>query len=320
MRSWHTRLVRVVMSLALVTALAGCEPGLGECDQLEAIRVAYDATSGAPAYEGQAIVIRSCGNGAFCHAANAPLEDRFGVPEGLTLDVTLASSDGTPNEDEVARLRRGRFRVVQTAGTVLWTIDLSTMPPVGGGAQAVIDSEPRYVRQEGAEFVDLPAVNSPEGREILRNWLACSAPVVERPAPRDDGVPAVIVPPLVLDPILPTWTSVYEDLLRARGCAVARCHGGTEAGFQVTDSAGTYAALVDANAAGVDSDQFDDPCETSLVLVAPNDPDNSLLFTKMEARNNADVCGDRMPRGGIGLNDEDLAAVRAWIENGAPMD
>lgn len=299
-------LVRLVLPCWLSALCAGCQPELGECDQASAIRVAYDQASGLPAYEGQALMIASCGYGSFCHGATP--DESFGVPEGLSFDVQLAAADGRVNEDQVARLRRGRFRTVQEARLILHTIDLGTMPPPDDGPM-VFDGAPVYVRSAGGDFAALPEVGSDEGRELLRNWLACDAPVVERPVPRDDGVPAVVVPPLDLPPIEPTWSSIFDNLLLGRGCAGARCHGGTEAGFQVTDPATTHAALVGATPSG-------DECFGMGTLVAPSDPGASLLIEKLRP---SPSCGERMPLSGLPLRDEDIAAVEQWIADGAPM-
>ncbi len=294
------------LALPLVLALLGCEPTLGDCDQAAAIRVAYDEASGLPAYEGQAQMIASCGYGSFCHGAEPT--DAFGVPEGLTFDVQLASSSAEVREDQVARLRRGRFRTVQEARLILHSVDLGTMPPRDDSD--VLAGAPRYVRPESGDFVPVPAVDTDEGREVLRNWLACDAPVVERPVPRSDGVAAVVVPPLDLPPIEPTWTSIFEDLLRRRGCGSARCHGGTESGFRVTDAAATYDALVGRAPSS-------EECAGSGTLVVASDPDASLLLEKLLP---SPTCGDRMPLSGLPLNETDVAAVRQWIADGAPMN
>lgn len=294
----------------LVAVLAaGCTPELGACDQAAAIRVAYDQATGLPAYEGQALMIASCGHGAFCHGGDdIPRENRLGVPEGLGFDVQLAAPDGTVDEAAIVRQRRARFRVVQEAHLALHTVDLGTMPPPSQQGRDVLGSAPTYVRAgEDTGFEPLPAVGSDEGREILRNWLACAAPVIERPVPREDGVTAVVVPPLPLEPIEPTWASVFEDLFRGRGCATALCHGGSESGFRVTDRDATHRALVMGDARG-------EACTGEGALIVPGDPDASLLVEKLTG---APRCGDAMPLGGIPLRDEDLAAVRDWIAAGA---
>ena len=307
--------LRALTSLALM--LAGCEPELGECDPEAAIAVAYDPVDGMPAYEGQALMIASCGNGGFCHGADVTsAESLFGVPAGLELDVRLAGNGAEVDQAEIDRLRRGRFLVAQHARGILHTIDLGTMPPAGDAKDRVLEAAPDYVHfQDGGEPSPLPPVGSPEGREILRNWLACGAPVVERPLPRSDGVPAVVVPALHVPPVEPTWSSIYANVLAAR-CASTLCHGGTDTdtiGFRVTSAQETLRALVDAPPRGEHCRGRDTP------LVAPGDPDGSLLVAKLTppSASTPAVCGDVMPSAGTYLRAEDLAAIREWIANGA---
>src|SRR5699024_821098 len=100
-----------------------------------------------------------------------------------------------------------------------------------------------------------PAIRSPEAREILRNWLACGAPVVERTVPRRDGVPAVVVAAEGVPPIQPTWASIFRDVLVARRCGNRYCHGDAasdELGLHIDDHDcdATYRALVGARASG----------------------------------------------------------------------
>src|SRR5690606_34642711 len=128
------------------------------------------------------------------------------------------------------------------------------------------------------------------------HWLACGAPVVERPLPRSDGVPAVVVPALHVPPVEPTWSSIYTNVLAAR-CASTLCHGGTDTdaiGFRVTSAQETLRALVDAPARG-------EHCRgNGTPLVAPGDPDGSLLVAKLTppSASTPAVCGDVMPSAG----------------------
>jgi len=309
----------------------GCQPELGECDQPEALRIAYNAVDspagfspdGHAAYEGQAIMNTSCGAGGFCHAADSvPLEKRFGVPAGLTFDVLPAQADGTVDEARVARLRRARFRVVQEARLILQAIDSGQMPVYGPidcdpmleqcVAQVHLEA-PQYVRLAAGEFSPLPGTNQPEGREILRNWLACGAPAVERGAPRDDGVVSAVVPPLPQDPIEATWESIYENLIRGRGCARSLCHGADpDAGFRVLGGAtGAIDTLMD-QLRGVEASGTD--CDGMGTLIVPGDPDASLFLQKLRG---TATCGDPMPSGGVPLRAAELDTVAAWIEAGA---
>lgn len=300
---------RAIPALALISITA-CAPELGECDPALARAVAYDPTDGRSAYEGQALMIASCAGGergGLCHGANADAMSRNGVPAGLEFDVRLASTTSAIEPAEVARLRRGRYLVVQHARGILHTLDLGTMPPPGAGELAA-----PYLRYEdGAE---LPAIDSAEGREILRNWLACGAPVAERTSPRSDGVPAVVLPDRYVPPIEPTWASIYRDLLIARRCGNSLCHGNPDAeevGFHIdpSDCEATHRALVNAEASGKHCG--DDP--DAGMLVAPGDPDASVLVHKLTP-DSPMLCGDAM----AALRPEDLTAIREWIEAGAP--
>jgi hypothetical protein len=155
--------------------LVGCVADLGPCDELEARRLVFtNDLEGAPAYAGQAMVITSCGNGGFCHADVAPAQ-RFGVPAGLSFDLRVATAG-----HDLERLRRAHGNVVDLAGRMYDAVVDDRMPP-GGRSEDV--------RALAREYRGLPPLESPEGRAILRNWLACGAPVVERVSDdRPDGV------------------------------------------------------------------------------------------------------------------------------------
>lgn len=294
--------------LLLITAgaLAACTPEVEDCDQATATRVAYDPADGRTAYEGQALIISSCGGATLCHGADAEGAHKNGVPAGLELDVRLASTTDAANEAELARLRRGRYLVVQHARSILRTLDLGTMPPGGIDTGELAAS---YLRSDDTP---LPAIDSPEAREVLRNWLACGAPVVERTTARADGVPAVVVPDHYVPPIQPTWASVFRDLLVARRCGNQYCHGDTdseEVGLHIAydDCDATYRALVGARASG---EHCGGPGDRSLIV--PGDPAASVFLQKLTP--DSGVCGDPM----AALRPEDLEAIGEWIESGAP--
>ena len=86
------RALFILGSLALAAPLAGCSRELGSCDELASRGLVWDE-GGVPAYAGQALMIASCGHGAFCHAEGIAPEDRFGAPMGLDYDLRLADSE-----------------------------------------------------------------------------------------------------------------------------------------------------------------------------------------------------------------------------------
>lgn len=155
---------------------AGCSTDLGECDEEAARAVVYDE-EGLPAYEGQALVQVSCGNGSFCHAARARGEARYGAPAGLDFDVALAGA----SEASVARLANGKRNVEEWAQEIYGEVERGTMPPWGEATLVPHANLPRFRRVAADGTVErLPHVDSFEGLGILKNWLACGAPVVER--------------------------------------------------------------------------------------------------------------------------------------------
>jgi len=105
-----------------------------------------------------------------------------------------------------------------------------------------------------------------------------------------------------------TFTSIVEEVLVPR-CATSACHaaGGTP---PLLEAAGAYAALV-----GVQSGQ------SSLAYVEPGAPEASYLVQKLRgtASSVGGSVGTTMPPDGA-LAPADLAAIEAWIANGAPND
>ena len=166
--------MRTSSFLFLVAALAfsfACQPELGDCDQTAATVVYYvpDAEGNrVPAYGGQALMEVSCANDR-CHAAGTG--DPQGVPAGFELDVRVALSP-----DELDRLRDSHARVVGNASDLWAEIESGRMPPGEPVRSVIIGSALAYETEAGEP---LPIVASPEATEMLRNWLACGAPVVE---------------------------------------------------------------------------------------------------------------------------------------------
>jgi OmcA/MtrC family decaheme c-type cytochrome len=108
-----------------------------------------------------------------------------------------------------------------------------------------------------------------------------------------------------------SFSSIAQNILVPR-CASAACHGGNPpAAFPRLDAEGAYDAIV-----GVDSQQA-----SGVKLVQPFDPGASYLYLKLTGEA-ASVGGiaTLMPTGDAALDASDLAAVEAWIANGAPND
>lgn len=187
---------------ALLLSLADCTSDLGACDEAEARRIVFtDDEAGSPAYAGQALIHQSCGEGAFCHSPDIPAADRYGAPAGLDFDLSLAT-----DAPSVERLRRGQLELYRHRELAMRTVERGTMPPSGVGRE-VVDAATRYR--------NLPAIDTPEGRAILRNWLACGAPVVERTA---EDRPADVAPVGTVVPPAPRGDCVDGEVACASGC------------------------------------------------------------------------------------------------------
>ena len=304
---------------ALVATLAACGPNLESCDQALAETIVYDE-EGFPAYEGQALIITHCGGGGFCHAADIPQESRYGTPAGLELDLRLASYSSAVEAAEVERLAHDQLVAHTHRASIFTQVRGSTMPPHNLG-EMVAANGPSFARGStglGAGL-PLPELTSSEGLAILRNWLACDLPVVERTVDRGDGQPNTVgttvaaVAPRV--PVEPFWSSIHDRMI-APSCAIALCHDGmtNAGGLDLTGgSAVAYAALVGVAPAS-------QACaSTGTPRVVPGDSAGSLLVHKLKGFDGSAqlVCGFVMPPIGNRLASSTIAAVEAWIDSGA---
>ncbi len=189
------RLRRFLGLAGFLGLLSGCaETDLGPCDEAAARRVVHDER-GYPYYAGQALVHASCGQAAFCHSAAAEEKNRWGVPAGLDFDMDLASVDptgGPPTAAETRlreRLATGRRNVRDWGGAFYDSVESGWMPPYGRATVEALGGISRYwYADDGSR---LPRIDDAEGLAVLRNWLSCGAPVVERVSPHPDGLEPV---------------------------------------------------------------------------------------------------------------------------------
>jgi len=315
----------------LALGSAGCLPSVGDCDQEAALEVVYTA-DGTPAFAGQAVLFTSCGAGGFCHATDSiDAQDRFGAPVSLGFDVGIASAGAAPNEEQAERLRRHVQTVLDQRSNILDQVRSGSMPPEGGAGETyrtqVAGPEFTYDRFEddGVTFAPLPSLydedeaRRDEAEEILRNWLACRTPVIERTEMRDDRLDNVIgftVAACNRTCTDVTWEAIYGEVL-APTCATSRCHDETdpaaELDFVTGGADGLFQRLVVDGQTAVGTQ-----CAAEgQSLVIASEPDMSLLLLKLEAASSDDVCGSRMPLSGSPLNSQRLCAIREWIACGA---
>jgi len=293
------------LALAFAALLAGCSVDLGACDMSVATHVVYDE-AGLPAYEGQSQLAVSCGNGSFCHSRAARGDDRFGAPAGLDFDVQLASADASAGDLE--RLAAAISEVRDHRESIYLEVRTGRMPPFGEATLVAHAGVPRFADAEGTR---VPFVDSFEGLAVLRNWLACGAPVVERT--EGSGTVGDVVPPLDTGALEPRFTSIYERVLSPL-CGES-CHSPEAPDFlaehqlDLSTPRVAYDALVDVGAMG-------SACDAG-TRVVPGDPAASLLLQKLAGTHD---CGDPMPLGGTPIPSDTLDVVAAWITAGAADD
>lgn len=171
----------------------------------------------------------------------------------------------------------------------------------------------------------MPGLDSEEGKDIFRNWVACGMPVVgqlgeptstttagDNCDPEGDAVGAYGQCRVAGTPPMPpdaTWGSIYSYL--RRDCASSICHGADAEPLMGADLMEAYDAIV-----GAASSEFQACGERTLIV--PNDVAASLLYEKLAASEDSPPsCGDEMPRGAPALPDTFLAPIREWINAGA---
>lgn len=361
----------------LLSSLLGCDRDLGECNLdgttdegrpiqgPAALDIAYRGTNGLPMYEGQALVQSTCGDGTFCHSPAAVGADRIGVPASLNFDVALACTDETVDStcanlescqgadaqsaycERLRRLENNRSRAASWGGDMISQIRNEAMPP-GEAGRRVRDDTP-WFRPDGSQ---LPSIESGEAVEIVRNWLACAAPVVARtefppdgqleltPCPTIDGETCIYNGPQGDLPD-PTWSSIYASLIFAE-CLT--CHGPANANVDqnpdnpngAIPGGASAEALASLDLSGTDltdtsnwaSDShpavFDVPasaageCEGQGTVVVPNNSAESLMVQKMRA---VQTCGSPMPVAPVQtISDAVIDIVDEWIDAGALND
>lgn len=358
------------LGAALLGALcAGCRAEVGECDSFAAREVVYfdsgtaaSPLNGIPMYAGQALMQSSCGNGAFCHSQGAAPSERYGVPAGLDFDVGYGCEEGPcdTSEPEIARLAESQRVALDYARSILTTVSNGRMPPGGvgeriveqGGRFRVVDiaraqsftlfsevlpcdhpltsCSPGETTQE-VETPLLPAVGTEEGNGILRNWLACGAPVIESTVGDLAAVPGSscsagsvtghvgdcvhrileeVVPPE------PTWSAIYTEVVGPL-CG-ASCHsGGAAIPLDLSTQQIAYDNIVEQPATG-------GACAGVGILVVPYEsastPNESVQSLFVDKLTPEPRCGGPMPPRGALLPAEIIDVIRQWIEAGAPND
>lgn len=332
-----------LVTLAAVVGVAGCTARVGTaCDDDAAHTVVY-RRNGMPAYLGQALINQSCGRAVFCHSATA--DDRHGVPFGLDYDVSPLAVD--LDEDVAgarARLAANRTRLLHDADRVYASVVERSMPPGELGREY---ERTLYYEDPNDGSTGIDGIDTPEGQDALRNWLACGAPVIERAdlARFDDRCTSDAdcehthecraggrcreigdyVPLAEIEAHPDDFGWVYDAILDPSCALGSRCHGRAVDGHSGGDLDMSTALVAYTNLLSPARDA-DNPTVSEREIeclegrdvparrVVPHDLNASFLRDKV--RDEAD-CGSEMPIGPPLLTAE-LEAIDAWITLGAP--
>lgn len=269
---------RLSLAAALAVLAFGCENELGKCDQEAANELVY-GRGNLVATKGQALMHDSCGQGAFCHSAAAEGKVRQGAPGSLNFDM-LPRASGLPD-------------VLDQRDEIWESVLNGSMPPkefVTG------DGDWTFSVKRSADEPRLPPLSTDAGKAVLRNWLACGAPIVV-----DTSVPSWARPASAGGSA--TWADLHSELIAPR-CALSGCHdkrSASSAGdLDLSERCAARRALL---ATG--------PCGEP--RLKPGDV-TSFLVDKIESA--APRCGTRMPPSGA-FSAAEAASVRAWIMAGA---
>jgi len=111
--------------------------------------------------------------------------------------------------------------------------------------------------------------------------------------------------PVEFGQLEPTIRSIQSNIFNLN-CALSSCHIGPNPASGLNLSEGNAFG----NIVGVPSQEV-----PSLQRVKPNSPDSSYLVWKIEGRQG--IQGERMPRTGTYLSQEQIDVIRQWIANGA---
>ncbi|MFK7990588.1 MAG: hypothetical protein AB8I08_31490 [Sandaracinaceae bacterium] len=333
-----------ILGLSALVAVGCTVPG--PVDEAAALEVVYDQ-QGTPAFAGQALVIQSCGAGGFCHREEREglnPEDRFNAPAGLNFDLSLATTSREVAEPEILRQRAHQSSMLDNAVLVWDQVSSRHMPPEGEAgddyAAQVERLGIRYDRfSDAGDPTPLPGIDTEEGLEIFRNWLAAGGPVVERTEDfnRIGDVTGLeegfVAPACSRECVEPTFESIYRIVIRPT-CTSSRCHDSDEPAAELdmrfaevtaTDPAAfeTELAVVTGQAWSrllVDGSLSSaEQCSgEGLPMVEADNAMGSILYRKLFfASDDSSQCGSRMPLSGTPLNEQRLCAVRTWIDCGA---
>jgi hypothetical protein len=302
----------------------GCGEDLGTCDDPNEGRDTV-IVNGVVMYGGQAIINKSCAGGR-CHSSTADGVSRSGAPKGLDFDLmpvreSDAMGEALNKADEpVIELKpsqisglRVRQRTVYDLRQRIWDqIRWGLMPPRASEFSLFLELKSIFNTDEETACEKekrYSSLQSARGQEVLRNWLACRAPIVETNTAvvtKETGGAIGWQFPICEAPVSEGDSISLEALLEGPLASCQSCHP--------TLSDPDFSSL-ELTASSV-VDETRKICEGK-PYVTKGDPEKSFLYD-MISKDDPGCGHSRMPQGGA-LKDEEIALVESWIKAGAPI-
>jgi len=270
-------------------------------------------------YGGQAIINKACTSG--CHSSKATGKDRHGVPAGLDFDLIPIDEEdaaGTKKSggativklksSQIAGLRARQKKIVEQRNLIWQQVEDGLMPPSGmfdSVMSNIFASSEKTPCEEGKEFTKIPL---PQTREVLRNWLACGAPLVETNGLKIDKVRVAGAAGYQYPTCKRKADAVVtlESLFKTTFSGCGGCHdGGPFASPPLFVSVDALAKSLRTKSA----------CSGKR-FISPGKPEDSYLLELLQGPN-PDCGHEQMPKGDP-LSERAIAEVSAWITAGAP--
>lgn len=328
---------------ALIWMATGCTEDVGDCYQGDG-KGGLDTVlaGGHVEYGGQAIINQACATG--CHSSTASGKARNGAPAGLDFDLrpiaATSSTESAKNSNgrtyavlDQAAINglRERQRKVFSERNNIWTqVRDGLMPPTGmfesfrTVVEMIIDTDEASPCTRGSALKDLESKST---QDILRNWLACQAPIVESyggPV-ESNGTAGVAGYQYLSCSSSPStgdggtgdgggastgvsFDQVYDDILAGAGnCSL--CHPGVDDTVDLSTADKAFADLVEDTAAKCGDKPW----------VVPGDPEGSYLIdlVTLDQPCPSRTSISRMPKGLMALTSDQVQELRDWITAGA---
>jgi len=135
---------------------------------------------------------------------------------------------------------------------------------------------------------------------VQQNWFKTMPALVAKFAPLCENAPA------------DSFVAIQAAIFNGKGCSAGGCHSsGNPAGGMNLSSGRSYDSIVGVTASS----------GGGLKRILPGDAAGSYLYRKVSAKTNPGsftISGSPMPRVGTALSADQLAALAAWIDAGAP--